>query len=111
MRRPLDWIVVSISLMVLLANRMLAPKPIELLAPAQEFRAAVAGSPAMAQTDNPFAYIREDGSLQFVPVAATPRLAGKPVKATRTRASIPSTALYTWSSPTIVVDKEAPSFK
>ncbi len=116
MRRPLDWIVVSISIMVLFANRMLAPKPLDLDAPVPEIRAEVSGTPAAnpaVQTDNPFAYIREDGSLQFLPVAAPrvttgPRVTGKAVKS---RASTPSTALYTWSSPSILVDKDAPSFQ
>ena len=117
MRRPLDWIVVSISMMVLFANRMLAPKPIESHAPVPEFQTEILSGSAMAQAENPFAYIREDGSLQFLPVAATPRLAGTsaraatPAKAAKPRQSTPSTALYTWSSPTILVDKDAPSFQ
>jgi hypothetical protein len=121
MRRPLDWIVVSISMMVLFANRMLAPKPVELHSPVPEFQTEILSGPAMARTraqaENPFAWIREDGSLQYLPVAATPRLAGTsaraatPAKAAKPRQSTPSTALYTWSSPTILVDKDAPSFQ
>ena len=79
MRRPLDWIVVSISITVLFANRMLAPEPMELQAPGPQFQESAAEGPAIAQADNPFAYIREDGSLQFLPVAA-PRVAGKAAK-------------------------------
>jgi hypothetical protein len=107
MRRPLDWIVVSISITVLFANRMLAPQPMELQAPGPRFQESAAEGPAIAQADNPFAYIREDGSLQFLPVAA-PRVAGK---AAKSRQATPSTALYTWSSPLILVDKDTQSFQ
>ena len=50
MRRPLDWIVVSISMMVLFANRMLAPKPVELHSPVPEFQTEILSGPAMART-------------------------------------------------------------
>lgn len=106
MRRPLDWIVVSISILVLYANRLLAPQPIELQALGPKFQASVVASPATAQADNPFAYIREDGSLQFLPVAS-PRVAGKAAKPRQAT----SPALYTWSSPLILVDKDTQSFE
>jgi hypothetical protein len=105
MRRPLDWIVVSISMMVLFANRMLAPKAPERPAPARAARVEIPADPVVAQTENPFAYIREDGSQIFLP-ATEPRWDGKTPKVQRT-----STALYTWSSPLLVNDADAPSFQ
>lgn len=123
MRRPLDWFVVSISMMLLAANRMLATPPEssgsmpEVPVAAPEVTAAplmVAAMPTDAvPVENPFAYIREDGSLQFLPAAtprptALPRVSGKTAKS---RPSAPSTALYTWSSPLILNDRGKPSFQ
>jgi len=102
MRRPLDWIVVSISLMVLFANRMLTDSdPIP-----------VATVPDLAnviedETDSasPFAYIREDGSQVFLPDVG-PRLASqaRPEPATAT------SAVYTWSLPMATPASDTRSF-
>lgn len=77
MGRPLDWIVVSLSLLVLFANRMLVQPPAQPLSttsetvnPAMAPRAGTAGVAANAaagtEADSPFAYIREDGSQVFL---------------------------------------------
>jgi hypothetical protein len=127
MRRPLDWFVVSISMMLLAANRMLATPPAESPAYTPDLPVAVSvtsnrpafplsvdAAPAEAgAVENPFAYIREDGSLQFLPAAAArptvaPRVSGKN---TRSRPAAPATALYTWSSPLILNDRGTPSFQ
>ena len=66
MRRPLDWFVVSISLMVLAANHLFAGKndlePIA-LAPALRAEAVHVTS---AEPRSPFAYVQGDGSLLYV---------------------------------------------
>ena len=102
MRRPLDWIVVSISLMVLFADRILTDSdPIPL--------ASVPDFPALAeepgQPASPFAYIREDGTEVFLP-------------ATGSRAAVESrkpastiSAVYTWSLPMVTPARETPSFQ
>jgi hypothetical protein len=104
MRRPLDWIVVAISLTVLFANRMLTASAPEMLVRSPEIQAIVTDA-AAAEPASPFAYIREDGSEIFLPVAG-PRVAG-PASPER---SPTANALYTWSSP-LIADKKAPSFQ
>lgn len=123
MRRPLDWFVVSISMLLLVANCMLATPPVESAALQTEIPVAthavtepwvVDAAPMDAvSVENPFAYIREDGSLQFLPAAnarpaTVPRVAGK---SSRSRPAAPSTALYTWSSPLIANDRGKPSIQ
>jgi|SRR5689334_1779465 len=105
MRRPLDWIVVSISLLVLFANRMLTAKPPELQVAVPDIEAVVSNAPA-AEPASPFAWIQEDRSQVFLP-AATPRLAG-PVTSQHNPAL---NALYTWSSPLVATDKASISFQ
>jgi hypothetical protein len=123
MRRPLDWFVVSISMMLLAANRMLASPPAESAAPTPELPVAasaisiplmVASAPGEAAlVENPFAYIREDGSLQFLPAASSRPMAAPRVsaKTLRSRPTTPSTALYSWSTPLILNDRGNPSFE
>lgn len=88
MRRPLDWIVVSISLMVLFANRMLTDSD-----PIPE---------ASVPEESPFAYIREDGTQVFLPAAGHRSTSpARPVTASTT------TAVYTWSQPMVTPLREA----
>ena len=102
MRRPLDWIVVSISLMVLFANRMLTDSDPIPVASVPDFPALAeaAGQPA-----SPFAYIREDGTEDFLPDVG-PRTAVE----SRAPASTVS-AVYTWSLPMVTPARETPSFQ
>lgn len=105
MRRPLDWIVVSISVMTIFANRMWAQKPDE--PPASPPRVATTGNGAGNPADTLFAYIREDGSLQFLPAA--PAIEAR--QPADTRSVSLSTALYTWSSPSLLVERDLPDFQ
>lgn len=100
MRRPLDWIVVVISLMVLFANRMVTDSDPNSVASVPDFEALAerAGQPA-----SPFAYIREDGTEVFLPDIG-PRSAVD----SRTPASTIS-AVYTWSLPMVTPAREPPS--
>lgn len=66
MRRPLDWIVVSISLLVLAANRLLVSNDPVPMARAPALRAEPIKA-AETIPDSPFAYVRGDGSLVYVP--------------------------------------------
>lgn len=82
MRRPINWVVVCLSLLFLMANlasgRRLTPPVVQLAAaPALgqiEFSRAVVAEPALPQ----FGYIRDDGS--FLPLhddaPKSPRLVG-----------------------------------
>ena len=103
MRRPLDWIVVSISLMVLFANRMLTSSDPIPMASVPDFTVSVED---MGQPESPFAYIREDGSQVFLPAAGS-RLAGP------ARPELVSTtnAIYTWSLPMVTPARETTSFQ
>lgn len=104
MRRPLDWLVVSIALLVLVASRMHSP-------PEAEFHSKVdtrtdSPSPAPAE-ESLFAYVHEDGTEEFLPVnGATPgewegahALQFTEVSAA---AAHPRVAVYTWSAPVSV---------
>ena len=98
MRRPLNWFVVCISLLVLFANRVLVtpelPPPALAVMPA-----GVSGSP--------FAYVREDGSQVAVllarPDVDPPRsfedLHALQFEAASPVSAEPAAAVYTWSSP------------
>jgi len=115
MGRPLDWIVIGFSLMVLFANRMLV-QPAAPLATLPETAAAAARSapatPGRAEApNNPFAYIREDGTQVFVdadgPVAQPMAMNLEDPHAgslddwtggSSTAGNKPRTAVYTWSS-------------
>jgi hypothetical protein len=100
MRRPLDWFVVSLSLLVLFANRMWAEQP------AQPRSVPLAQAPR----PTPFAYVREDGSELYL------QASGSAVPAPRVPDSrLPKStgnfnaAVYTWSSP--VLAQERPAFR
>ena len=102
MRRPLDWIVVSISLMVLFADRIVPDSdPISL--------ASVPDFPALAeepgQPASPFAYIREDGTEVFLPVTGT----HVAVESRQPASTI--SAVYTWSLPMVTPARETLSFQ
>ena len=98
MRRPLNWVVVAISLLVLIANGpVLGPNP---------------SAHATATSDAPglFAYVYEDGTEIFLPVprsAVLPPLSFEEVHATSgfDDPADPKTAVYTWSSPLLTADR------
>jgi hypothetical protein len=98
MRRPLNWVVVSISLLVLFANRMYAKPDLD---PASTGASLLAPSAPMP---SPFAYVREDGSQQFLPLVIT---ASGELEAGHARqfegisraSADPRIAVYTWSTP------------
>jgi hypothetical protein len=97
MRRPLDWIVVSISLMVLFANRMLTdsdPVPVASVPDLQVL------ADDLGEGESFFGYIREDGSQVFLP-AAGQRGPARPASASTTN------AIYTWSQPMVTPLREA----
>ena len=114
MRRPLDWLVVSISLMVLFANRMVAnsdPAPVAavpaLLAAAPEITPDANENPAVCH----FAYVRVDGTQVFVPVAGLQSQGAQKFfedahalqwAAAAEDGSDTHAAVYTWSSPVLV---------
>lgn len=104
MRRPLDWIVVSISLMVLFANLMVTDSDRVAVASVPDLPVLTANANANAP-ESPFAYIREDGSQVYLP-AVGPRLAGP----ARPQAST-TNAIYTWSLPMATPARETPSFQ
>jgi hypothetical protein len=119
MRRPLNWIVVSISLMVLFANRMWAQRPAdELASRARQIIPAAVSQGAWA--DSPFAYVREDGTQEYLPapdvpaVLAAPRSRFEDVHARdgldRWVAGDPKAAVYTWSSPVTIAEPQPLSF-
>ena len=99
MRRPLNWVVVSISLLVLFANRMYAKPEVD----PTSTRASLLAPPA-APMPTPFAYVREDGSQQFLPEVIT---APGELEAGHARqfegvsraGADPRIAVYTWSTP------------
>ena len=101
MANPWDWVVVSISLTVLFANRMYAQPE---MAPAS-LPATTLASPAPTPVQSPFAYVREDGSQEFLPVANDPTFGGLESEHARQFEGIslatadPKIAVYTWSSP------------
>lgn len=107
MRRPLDWIVVSISLMVLAANRMLVADD-----PAPMARAPALRAESISLTEtvpgSPFAYIRSDGSLLYVPAKGAGAYLEPPLQSGLEDDHAGSgfheplnleTAVYSWSTP------------
>jgi hypothetical protein len=85
--RLLDWTTVSIALLVLLANRL-----------------STTSDPVLADqvpdAPSPFAYIREDGSLVYVPNSGSNSGPGEAAQAlTDTVAA--TGAIYTWSLPMV----------
>jgi len=122
MRRPLDWIVVSILLLVLSANRMLTAQPPRLQAGEPDIQPMVSSSNATAPP-SPFAWIEEDGSLVYLPVSERDPdraaiavddlvLAGRDEDPT---AAPPGTstahALYSWSSPLAAIEQVRAPFQ
>lgn len=109
MRRPLDWIVVSISLMVLAANRMLVTPDPAPMAQAPALRAEAIGTEPTAQVPaSPFAYVRSDGSLLYVPAQGAGAWLEPPSQSGLEDDHAGSgfhealnleTAVYSWSSP------------
>lgn len=99
MRRPLDWVVVSISLMVLFANRLLTDSDPVPVAAVPDFEAAV-------PPESPFAYIREDGSQIFLPAAGS-RLAAP----ARLQPASTTHAVYTWTLPMATSAGDKASFQ
>jgi hypothetical protein len=114
MRRPLDWIVVSILLLVLSANRVLTSGPPRLQAGEPDIQAMVAKAD-VAVPASPFAWIEEDGSLVYLPVpdARDDDPAGtaheNPVAARQGTSA--SNALYTWSSPMAAIEQTRAPFQ
>lgn len=110
MRRPLDWIVVSISLMVLAANHMLAGnRDAEAIARAPALRAE-AISVDTAAPRSPFAYVQGDGSLLYVPAKGAGAYLEPPSQTGLEDDHAGSgfheplnleTAVYSWSTPRI----------
>lgn len=106
MRRPLNWIVVAISLLMLFANRMVAdPIP-------------AARAPATSEMPGPFAYVQEDGTEIFLAVPAStllprsesavlPPLSFEDVHANSgfDDPADPKTAVYTWTAPLVTAER------
>ena len=98
MRRPLNWVVVAISLLVLLANGVvLPPNP-------------TAYAPVTSDSAGFFSYVKEDGTEIFLPVprsAVLPPLSFEDVHATSgfVDPADPKTAVYTWRSPLLTADR------
>lgn len=111
MRRPLNWIVVSISLMVLFANRLWAPRPVEQFVGKAPEIVPVASIAAPA---SPFAYVREDGTQEYLPL---PPPSFEQLHAedgfdrwVDTQDTDPKAAVYTWSSPVIAAEPQPLKF-
>ena len=118
MRRPLDWIVVSISLLVLAANHMLVEKK-EPAAFLQASTQASVHAPALraepinvteAVPRSPFAYVQGDGSLLYVPARGEGAYLEPPSQTGLEDDHAGSgfhepmnleTAVYSWSSPRV----------
>jgi hypothetical protein len=112
MRRPLNWVVIAISLLMLVVNQMAAgPGP----------SAAVPTSPVPPGL---FAYVQEDGTLTFLPVpesAVLPPLSFEEVHARSgfgdsgvgrrglddSDATDPKVAVFTWTSPLVTAERTA----
>jgi hypothetical protein len=106
MAMPLGWVLVSISLTALLADWMYA-QPEAVPAP---LPASTLASAAATPIESPFAYVREDGSEQFLPIPDDPSFGKFETEHARQFEGIslstadPKIAVYTWSSP---VEREA----
>ena len=107
MRRPLDWIVVSMSLLVLAGNRMLVPERAVAVVPAPPARGELIALTEPVPS-SPFAYVREDGSQVYVPIPGVTGEDEQPMLLTSEDLHATSgfdapvdsrTAVYTWSSP------------
>jgi hypothetical protein len=107
--KPLDWLVVSISFMVLVANRMYAqPDVVPALAPVP----TLASPSVRIATDSPFAYVREDGSQEFLPVVNggsedLETAHARQFEGVTLATADPRIAVYTWSSPVAASERPA----
>jgi hypothetical protein len=105
MRRPLNWIVVSISLLVLFANRMVADT-----VPPASVPMAASASPGL------FAYVQEDGTQLYLPASESPPRPPLSFEFENVHAvsgfddpGDPKAAVYTWTSPLVIT--ESPEFQ
>lgn len=108
MFRPLAWIVLSLVMLAFWAGRMLAdsdPQPAPVV-PAVVTSPVLAPDGESAPLPSPFAYVREDGSQEFVPATGTasPGASFEDTHALQFQRSAPAVreteaAVYTWSSP------------
>jgi hypothetical protein len=121
MSRPLNWVVVAISLLMLVVNQMAAGPGTSATVPD-----ALAATPAPPGL---FAFVQEDGTLTFLPVpdsAVLPPLSFEEVHARsgfggdgfggggfdRSRldagdAEDPKVAVFTWTSPLVTAERTA----
>ena len=100
MRRPLNWIVVAISLLMLFANRMVAD-PV-----------TAARAPATSATPGPFAYVQEDGTEIFLAVPESAVLPPESFEDVHANSGFldpadPKTAVYTWTAPLVTAERPA----
>jgi hypothetical protein len=103
MRRPLNWFVVSFSLLVLWANRV--------------WTDPVTSTPLVREPvpASPFAYVSEDGTQVYLPddgEMPRPPLAFEAVHSDSGFASPehgPKAAVYTWSTPIAAATSDSPS--
>ena len=103
MRGVLDWIVVSIAVLMLLVNRWLAPADISGAAASERQAARATRSDQMAmQETNPFAYIHEDGSEVYLPMKRPAQ------SAARAATSSATTAVFTWSAQDVTSARDFP---
>lgn len=102
MRRPLDW-VLSISMMVLVANHVLTDSDTARMASVPVTSVPVTAAPVVdtALEESPFAWIREDGTQVYLP---------SPGPSTETRAA-PTEAVFTWTLPMVTPGREARAFQ
>ena len=99
MRRPLNWLVASICLLALFANRMVANSD---PAPAAAVPALPAVVTGMSENTagSPFAYVREDGSEVYLPPrGSTEGRRAVQFEDAAVAITDPAAAVYTWSSP------------
>lgn len=100
MRRPLNWIVVAISLMTLFVNRM-ATDPVR----------PVTYSTDPSPSPGIFAYVQEDGTLLYLPgseAPAAPLILFEDAHAASGfdhAADMPRGAVYTWKSPLATAER------
>lgn len=128
MRRPFDWLVICLSLLVLWANRVGLEPPSDRAAAMPQAR--VLPAPPLDQEPGPFAYIQEDGTQIFVPMTGSPTTRSPMRKSASPRIQparqferihvgndlaipavrAPASAVYTWSTTvvgTVIADSPA----
>lgn len=84
MRHPVDWMVVSIALLMLAVSQWRGSADLT--------SAQSATAPMSGDERSPFAYIREDGSEIYLPVNGS-----RPRGAMKAQISPATTAVFTWS--------------